>query len=64
VAADLRKALGADVELENGHYGEFKVFVDGEQIVDGGPLAFAGVLPSVAGVREAVESHLASKKQS
>lgn len=64
MAADLRDALGADVQLENGHYGEFKVFVDGEQVVDGGPLAFAGILPSVAGVRELVASHLASKKQS
>lgn len=64
MAADLRKALGSDVQLENGHYGEFKVFVDGEQVVDGGPLAFAGILPSVAEVREAVASHLASKKQS
>jgi len=34
------------VELENGHYGEFKVYVDDEEVIDGGKLAFPGVLPS------------------
>jgi len=61
VAADLRSELGTDVKLEDGHYGEFKVFIDGEEIVSGGALAFAGVLPSVAEVRQIVASHLASR---
>lgn len=37
-------------------YGEFKVLVDGDTIIDGGAAAFLGVLPSgtkiVAAVRE------------
>jgi hypothetical protein len=53
VAADLREQ-GEDVKMENGHYGEFKVLVDGEQVIAGGPLAFLGVLPSVEEVRAAV----------
>ena len=43
VAADLRHELGADVQLEDGHYGEFTVLVDGEIVINGGPLAFLGV---------------------
>lgn len=43
-----------------GHYGEFKVFVDGEEVLDGGPLAFLGVLPSVAEVRDVVAKKLES----
>lgn len=58
MAADLRRELGAEVQTEDGHYGEFKVFVDGEQVVTAGPLAFAGVLPSVGEVRDAVASRL------
>ncbi len=57
-AAEIRDELGEPVELENGHYGEFKVFVNGEEVVSGGPLAFLGVLPSVDEVREAVAAKL------
>ena len=57
VAADLREQLGENVQLENGHYGEFAVLVDGETVVAGGPLAFLGVLPSVSEVRDAVSAH-------
>jgi len=64
VAADLRRELGADVRTEDGHYGEFKVFVDGEQVVSGGSLAFAGVLPSVGEVRDAVAARLRAKSSS
>ena len=44
------------MELVRGRYGEFKVLVDGETIIDGGAAAFLGVLPSgrkiVAAVRD------------
>jgi hypothetical protein len=40
----------------HGHYGEFKVLVGGETVIDGGAGAFLGVLPSrrkiVAAVRD------------
>ena len=42
-AAEIRDELGEEVELENGHYGEFKVFVDGREVVSAGALAFLGV---------------------
>ncbi len=39
-----------------GHYGEFKVLVDGQLVIDGGKLAVVGIVPSgetvVAAVRE------------
>lgn len=59
VAGDLRRRLGPDVEVatENGRYGEFRVFIDGEQVLDAGALAFLGVLPTVRKVREVVEAH-------
>ncbi len=56
VAARLRRELKTDVDMVKGRYGEFKVQVDGETVVDGGAAAFLGVLPSgpkiVAAVRE------------
>ena len=61
VAADVRRELGEEVKIEDGRYGEFKVFVDGEQVVDAGPLAFLGVLPSVGKVRAAVAAHVSDK---
>lgn len=56
----LRRDLKVDVDMVAGHYGEFKVFVDGEEVLDGGPLAFLGVLPSVAEVRDVVAKKLES----
>ncbi len=46
MAADLRRKLNAEVDMVRGHYGEFKVLVDGHLIVDAGSAAFLGVLPS------------------
>jgi hypothetical protein len=58
VAARLRRELHADVDMERGRYGEFKVLVDGETVVDGGSLAVLGVLPSGRKVLEAVRLKL------
>ena len=44
--------------MERGRYGEFKVLVDGETVVDGGALAALGVLPSGRKVLEAVRLKL------
>jgi hypothetical protein len=59
VAAKLRKELGTEVEMINGRYGEFKVLVDGETVVDAGALAALGVLPSSKTVIAAVRTKLA-----
>ena len=50
------------MELENGHYGELKVFVDGKEVVSAGALAFLGVLPSIDKIREAVAAELPDTK--
>ncbi len=59
MAARLRRELRADVEMVRGHYGEFKILVDGKTIIDGGAAAFLGVMPSgkkiVAAVRNCLE---------
>ena len=44
--------------MVRGHYGEFKVLVDGEPVVDAGALAALGVLPSGRKVVEAVRERL------
>jgi hypothetical protein len=63
VAARLRRELRVDVEMARGRYGEFKVLVDGETVVDPGALAVLGVLPSGRKVVEAVRARLESQKQ-
>lgn len=44
--------------MVHGKYGEFKVLVDGEAVVDAGALAALGVLPSGRKVLEAVRARL------
>lgn len=58
MAADLRRELGVSVDTVAGHYGEFTVLVDGEPVVNGGQLAFLGILPTRERVRETVAKHL------
>ena len=60
-AAYLRKQLGIDVELVEGHYGELTVLVDGEEVINGGALAFLGVLPTLHRIRDAVAAKLGSQ---
>jgi hypothetical protein len=56
VAARLRRELGLDVEMIRGRFGQFKVLMDGETIVDGGALAALGVLPSSRKVVDTVRA--------
>jgi hypothetical protein len=58
VAARLRRELQADVDMVHGRYGEFKVLVDGRTVIDGGRLAFLGVLPSAGAVVDVVKDRL------
>ena len=58
MAARLRRELQTDVEMVRGHYGEFKVLVDGEAVIDPGALAIVGVLPSGRKVVDAVRTRL------
>jgi hypothetical protein len=59
VAARIRRELRTDVDMVRGSYGQFKVLVDGQTIIDGGALAFLGVLPSGREVLDAVRARLA-----
>jgi hypothetical protein len=58
VAARLRRELHMDVEMVRGRYGEFKVLVDGDTVVDAGALAALGVLPSGRKVVDAIRAKL------
>ena len=58
MAARLRRELGIEVETIRGHYGEYKVLVDGETIVDGGPLVILGVMPSGRKIVDQVRARL------
>ncbi|MBZ5725585.1 MAG: hypothetical protein LAP87_11360 [Acidobacteriia bacterium] len=58
MAARLRRELSAEVDLVRGHYGEFKVLVDGETVIDPGALAVLGILPSGRKVVQAVAARL------
>ena len=59
MAARLRRELGIDVATIRGRYGEYKVLVDGQVVVDGGPLVIIGVMPSARKVVDEVRARLA-----
>ena len=59
MAARLRRELGIEVDSIRGHYGEYKVLVDGNIIVVGGPTVVLGLLPSARTVVEKVRARLA-----
>ena len=44
--------------MVRGHYGEYKILVDGETVIDGGALAYLGDLPSGRNVVEDVRQRL------
>ena len=60
MAARLRRELGIEVETVRGHYGEYKVLVDGGTVVDGGPLVILGVMPSARKIVAEVRARLAT----
>jgi hypothetical protein len=59
VAARLRRDLHTEVDMVHGRYGEFKVLVDGREVIDGGALTAPGVLPSRRKVLDVVRGVLA-----
>lgn len=44
--------------MVRGRYGEFKVLVGGDTVIDGGAAAFLGVMPSRAKIVAAVKERL------
>lgn len=63
VAAKIRRDLGTEVDMVHGHYGEYKVLVDGKTVVDGGARVILGVVPSGKKVVEAVRARLRAEGQ-
>lgn len=58
MAARLRRELGIEVDAVHGRYGEYKVLVDGDTVIDGGALTALGVVPSGKKVVQAVRARL------
>ena len=58
VAARIERELHTEVEKIKGRYGIYKIFVDGEIVMDGGAKALLGILPSGKKVVAAVKSKL------
>lgn len=59
MAARLRRELGIEVDAIHGNYGEYKVLVDDEIVVDGGRLVILGVMPSARKIVGEVRERLA-----
>jgi hypothetical protein len=58
VAARIRRELGTEVEMVRGHYGEYKVLIDGETVVDGGPRVVVGLMPPARKTLDIVRERL------
>ena len=61
-AARLRRELGIDVDTVHGRYGEYKVLVDGDVVVDGGSMVMLGLMPSTRKIVDAVRDSLGRGK--
>lgn len=60
-AARLRRELGIDVDTVHGRYGEYKVLVDGDVVVDGGSMVMLGLMPSTRKIVDAVRDRLGER---
>ena len=60
MAAAIRKQLGVDVQKVHGHYGELKVLVDDDVVVDGGAAVIVGIMPSTRSILEKVRQRLSA----
>lgn len=58
VAARLERELGIEVDRVNAGYGEYKVLVDGDTVVDGGAWVIIGVMPSARMIVRRVRERL------
>lgn len=61
MAARLRRELKREVAMIHGSYGEFKVLVDDQIVIDAGALAALGVVPSARRIVDAVRARLDSR---
>lgn len=61
-AARLRRELGIEVDTIHGRYGEYKVLVDGDLVLDGGPMVILGLMPSTRKIVDAVRDRLGTER--
>ena len=59
MATLLRRELGIEPELEHGAYGQFRILVDGREVLDAGAMAALGIVPSNDRILETVRKNLA-----
>ena len=59
MADRIERELGIEVEKIKGHYGEYKILVDGEILINGGAKVVLGLYPSGKKAVEAVKKRLA-----
>ena len=57
----LKRELGIEAELIEGHYGDFTVLLEDQPVVRGGALTFLGIMPSLRRIREVLEHALESE---
>ncbi len=60
VAAKVRRELNVQAQIVGGPYGQFQVLLDGALVLDGGPLAALGILPSSRKVIDALRDRMSS----
>lgn len=58
MAAHLRREFGRDIAMVHGSYGEFKVLVNDQVVIDAGALTALGVVPSNRRIIDAVRARL------
>lgn len=56
MAKKIKKEMNAEVELIHGRYGEFKVAVNGETIINGGAKVILGIMPSAGEIITAIKA--------
>jgi hypothetical protein len=59
VAALLEREFGETVIRVHGPYGQFRIDVDGREVLDAGVMAALGIVPSNATILETVRTALA-----
>jgi hypothetical protein len=59
VATLLEREFDQEIDRVHGAYGQFRIDVDGREILDAGALAALGIVPSNAKILDAVRDALA-----
>ena len=61
MAALLKREHGTEPELVHGSYGQFKIDVDGREVLDAGAMAALGVVPTNSRILAVVSNALEAR---